>query len=299
MKILLLGCDGQLGTELQRTLSPLGTLIALGRHGQNGLCGNLEDQDGLAETIQSVRPDVIINAAAYTAVDKAETDLDKARAINATAPDTLAHEAAKIGAWLIHYSTDYVFDGEGDAPFTEKSKTAPLNVYGLTKLEGENAIRASGCKHLIFRTSWVYALHGHNFIKAIVKKALAQSQLNVVNDQYGAPTNAALLAECTATLLAKLRDSQIGTYHLVASGETTWFDYARFIVDECHRLSLPLQATSETITPVSSSEFVTPARRPTNSRLNTEKFQTTFEITLPDWHDGVRTMLESYTKTIL
>lgn len=301
MKILIFGCDGQLGTELlsqfQRTsINPL-EIIALTLSGRDDLSGNFEEPEKVAETVHRVAPDVIINAAAYTAVDKAESDIERARLVNATAVGAIARAAKDIDALLIHYSTDYVFNGQGTTPFRENSPTGPLNVYGQTKLEGEKLVTDSGCRHFTFRTSWVYAAEGHNFIKAILKKAAEQPNLKVVNDQFGSPTAARLLAGCIIRILEQRNvNAPYGIYHLVAGGETTWFDYACFVVNEAHRLGFPLIATADNITPVSSQEFVTPAKRPTNSRLNTEKFAAAFGITLPDWREGVQEMLTDLKK---
>ena len=292
MKILLFGKNGQVGWELQRSLAPLGELIALGSDSQE-FCGDLTDLDGIARTVRAVAPDVIVNAAAYTAVDKAESEPELARSINALAPGVLAREAKQLNAWLIHYSTDYVFDGSGEKPWLETDATAPLNVYGATKLEGEQLIRQSGCRHLIFRTSWVYGARGGNFAKTMLKLALERDSLNVINDQFGAPTGADLLADITAHALrtARQRAEVSGLYHLVAGGETSWHGYASLVLDFARREGIPLKVAPDAIKPVSTSAFPTPAKRPHNSRMDTAKLQYIFDLSLPSWQTGVARML--------
>ncbi|OYQ39325.1 dTDP-4-dehydrorhamnose reductase [Rhodoferax sp. TH121] len=295
MKILLLGRSGQVGWELQRSLAVLGEVVALGAdaaHNPDGLCGNLTDQAGLERSVLQVRPDVIVNAAAHTAVDKAESEPELSLAINATAPTTLAQVATKIGAFLVHYSTDYVFDGSGSTPWKEADATGPLSVYGKTKLEGERAV-ASTPKHLILRTSWVYATRGNNFAKTMLRLASEREALTVINDQFGAPTSAELLADVTAHTLRQLQahPEQSGLYHCVASGETTWHGYAQFVLGEAQRLGHPLKAGPAQVTPTTTSSYPTPAKRPLNSRLTTGKLQATFGLTLPHWQVGVARML--------
>jgi dTDP-4-dehydrorhamnose reductase len=294
LKILLLGKNGQVGWELQRSLAPLGELVALDREHAAPLCGDLGNVGGLAETVRRVRPDVIVNAAAHTAVDKAESEPDLARAINATASGVLAREAAAMGAWLVHYSTDYVFNGTGTRPWTEQDPTGPLCVYGQTKLEGEELIRASHCRHLIFRTSWVYAARGHNFIRTMLRLALERDALSVIDDQHGAPTGAELLADATAQAIrtAAQRTDLSGTYHLAASGETTWHGYAMHVIGRARTAGRPLKVTEEAIRAVPSSAFPTPATRPSNSRLDTSRFRRAFGLALPDWRAGVDRMLD-------
>jgi dTDP-4-dehydrorhamnose reductase len=292
LKILLLGANGQVGWELQRSLRPLGELVALSRH-STGLCGDLADLKGIAETVKQVAPDVIVNAAAYTAVDKAESDTEAAHLVNALAPGVLAEAAAAVGAWLVHYSTDYVFDGSGSKPWVETDPTGPLSVYGKTKLEGEQRI-VSGCaKHLIFRTSWVYAARGGNFAKTMLRLAQERETLNVINDQFGAPTGADLLADTTAHAIAQvLHDpGKAGIYHLAASGETSWFDYAKYVIDQSIRTRAAPEIIVKSINPVATSAFPTAAQRPNNSRLNTTKFQQTFGLHLAPWQQGVARML--------
>jgi dTDP-4-dehydrorhamnose reductase len=295
MKILLLGKNGQVGWELQRSLAPLGELVALDRHGstQDGLCGDLSDLDGVRVTVLTLRPDVIVNAAAYTAVDKAETETDLARTINAKAPGVLAKAAKEIDALLVHYSTDYVFDGSGETPWREDAATGPLSVYGQTKLEGEQEIAASGARHLIFRTSWVYAARGGNFARTMLRLAAERERLTVVNDQFGAPTGAELIADITAhaILHARRHPDCGGTYHLAATGQTTWHAYARFVIDTARELQPNREFKAQEIAPVPTSAFPTPARRPFNSRLDTSRLQATFGLHLPPWQQGVRRLL--------
>ena len=292
MKILLFGKNGQVGWELQRSLAPLGELIALGSDSQP-LCGDFTNLRGIAQTIRSIAPDIIVNAAAYTAVDKAESEPELARTINALAPGILAQEAKRSGAWLIHYSTDYVFDGSGDTPWIETDPTAPLSVYGKTKREGEAAILATDCKHLIFRTSWVYAARGGNFAKTMLRLARERDALTVIDDQIGAPTGADLLADVTAhAIRVALQHPELGgLYHLVADGYTSWHGYARFVIDFARQIGIETKTTPEAIQPVPSSAFPLPAPRPKNSRLNTSKLQNTFDLNLPHWQSGVTRML--------
>ena len=230
MKILLLGKNGQVGWELQRALAPLGELVALDRQGGEGLCGDLADLDGLRQTIRSVSPNVLVNAAAYTAVDKAESEPERAELINAKASQVMAQEMLKLDGWLLHYSTDYVFNGGGVKPWKEDDLTGPLNHYGVTKLQGEKAIAQTGCKHLIFRTSWVYAARGANFAKTMLRLAAERDQLNVIADQFGAPTGAELIADVTAHALRSAMNNPAlaGVYHLAAAGEVSWHGYAAY-----------------------------------------------------------------------
>lgn len=293
MKILLFGKGGQVGWELQRSLAPLGEVVALST-GSPELCGDFTNPEGIAQTVRTVAPDVIVNAAAYTAVDKAESETELARAINALAPGVLAQEAKRNDAWLVHYSTDYVFNGEGDRPWVETDSTAPLSVYGKTKLEGEEAIIAVGCRHLIFRTSWVYATRGGNFPKTMLRLAQERDSLNVIDDQFGAPTSAELLADVTAHAIrtARSRSELSGLYHLVAGGHTSWHAYASFVIDFARQAGVEIKVTPDAIQPVPTSAFPTPARRPQNSRLDARKLQNTFDLHLPHWQSGVIRMLE-------
>ncbi len=293
MKILLLGKNGQVGWELQRALTPLGELVACDFDSPGDLRADFSQPDTLPALVQRVRPDVIVNAAAHTAVDKAESEPELARAINATAPGLLAHEAAASGALLVHYSTDYVFDGSGDAPRNEDAPTAPLSIYGRTKLEAEQLIRASGCRHLLLRTSWVYAARGGNFARTMLKLAAERDALHVISDQIGAPTGAELLADVSAHgIRAVRRDPALsGTYHCVAAGETNWHGYARFVIDWARAHGQPVKVAADAVQAIPTSAYPTPAQRPLNSRLDTRKLQTAFDLTLPPWQAGVERML--------
>ena len=292
MKILLLGKNGQVGWELQRSLAPLGELIALDRHSV-GQCGDLSNLAGLADTVRAIRPDVIVNAAAHTAVDRAESEPELANTLNALAPGVLAEEAAQVGALLVHYSTDYVFDGSGEHPWQETDTPAPLSVYGHTKLAGEQRIQAAVARHLIFRTSWVYGARGGNFAKTMLRLAQERERLTVINDQFGAPTGADLLADVTAHAIRQVlaHPQDAGLYHLAAAGETTWHAYAQHVLAQARleKPTLPIKATE--VAPVPTSAFPTPARRPLNSRLSTQHLQSTFGLTLPPWQQGVNRML--------
>ncbi len=290
MKILLFGKSGQVGWELQRSLAPLGELLPLSS-ASLGLCGDLRNAAGIAETSREISPDVIVNAAAYTAVDKAESEPELAEALNARGPEALAKAALQCGALLVHYSTDYVFDGSGTRPWTESDPTGPLSVYGRTKLAGELAIQRSGCRYLIFRTSWVYSAKGENFAKTILKLAAEQEKLSVIADQIGAPTGADILADVTAHALrqAHREPALSGIFHLCGGGETSWHGYAAFVCDFARRAGYPLKV--ETIEPVPSTAFPTPARRHLNSRMDTSKLRSTFDLSLPRWQDGVERML--------
>ena len=293
MKILLLGKNGQLGWELQRSLAPLGELVALDRQGAPGLCGDLGEPDGLAATVRALRPDVIVNAAAYTAVDRAESEPDLARRINAHAPAALAREAAACGALLVHYSTDYVFHGHGQRPWAEDDPTGPLNVYGQTKLAGEQAIVQAGCRHLILRTSWVYAARGGNFARTMLRLARQQPRLTVIDDQWGAPTGAELIADVSAHAIAQLRarPDKAGIYHLAAAGETNWFSYAKHVIARAQSAQSAIEYVVKDILPIPSSAYPVAATRPHNSRLDTRKLRTAFDLHLPPWQAGVDRML--------
>ncbi|KAB8307358.1 dTDP-4-dehydrorhamnose reductase [Erwinia endophytica] len=290
MKILLLGKNGQVGWELQRALVPLGNLTALDRHSTD-YCGDLSNPEGIAATILAIKPDVIVNAAAYTAVDKAEAEADMAAILNTSAVASMAEAAEKVGALLVHYSTDYVFNGRGEKPWVESDVTDPLNVYGKTKRDGEDAIAAACSHYLIFRTSWVYAAKGKNFAKTMLKLAAEREELSVINDQFGAPTGAELIADCTAHAIrkTKVQPQLAGVYHLIASGTTTWHDYAAFVIKKAREKGLALQVNK--VIPVATSAFPTAAKRPANSRLDITKFQQSFELMLPDWRIGVERML--------
>ena len=292
MKILLFGKGGQVGWELQRSLAPLGELVALD-FDSTDLHADFSRPDALAATVEAVRPDIIVNAAAHTAVDKAESEPDLARALNATAPGVVAAAAQRVGALMVHYSTDYVFDGSGDQPWREGDATGPLSVYGRTKLEGEQLVAAHCARHLIIRTRWVNAARGGNFARTMLRLAGERDRLTVIDDQFGAPTGAELLADVTAHALRQtLRESgKAGLYHLVAGGVTTWHGYARFVLGEAQAAGVPLKAGPQAVEAVPTSAFPTPATRPGNSRLDTRKLQDAFGLRLPDWQLGVARML--------
>ncbi len=294
MKILLLGKNGQVGWELQRSLAPLGEVLALDRHSSH-FCGDLSQPERLAQTVLAYRPDVIVNAAAHTAVDKAESEPDLARTLNARAPAALAQAAAQIGAWLVHYSTDYVFNGQGEKPWHETDATGPLSVYGQTKLEGEQAIVATCAKHLIFRTSWVYAARGGNFARTMLRLAAERERLTVIDDQRGAPTGADLIADITAHAIRQVMGlpeaSLAGIYHLVAGGETSWHGYASHVIAQARLLKPEMGLKVTEIAPVPTSAFPTPAKRPINSRLDTRKLENGFGLVLPPWQQGVNRLL--------
>ena len=292
MHILLLGCGGQVGWELQRSLAPLARVTALD-HDSTQHCGDFANPQGVRETLRALRPDVIVNAAAHTAVDKAEAEPELARLLNATTPGVLAEEAARSGGWLVHYSTDYVFDGSGERPWTEEDTPAPLSVYGATKLEGERLIEASGCRHLILRTSWVYAARGGNFARTMLRLAQERERLTVIDDQWGAPTGADLLADVTAHAIRHLqtRPEDGGLYHCVAGGATNWHSYAKYVLAQAQQGPAAIELKATEVAPVPTSAFPTPARRPHNSRLDTHKLQRTFGLVLPPWQQGVARML--------
>lgn len=283
MKILITGAAGQLGRELRRSLAPLGEVVACDRRQLD-----LAAPDALRATVREIAPTLIVNAAAWTAVDRAETEPAAAHAINATAPGILAEEAKRIGAQLIHYSTDYVFDGSGERPWTESDTTGPLSVYGQSKLAGEQAIAAPGGRHLILRTSWVFGLHGANFMKTMLRLAARScdtgDELKVIGDQIGAPTWTRHLADATA-LIAGRKDSPSGLYHLAAAGETSWHGYAEAIFAEA--LKLGLLAKVPTVRRITSADFPLPAPRPANSRLDCSRFTADFGLALPDWRTGL------------
>ena len=305
MKILLLGCNGQVGWELQRALAPLGAVTACDFDSPGELKADFSQPESLAPLVQRLRPQVIVNAAAHTAVDKAESEPALAQALNATAPGVLAREAAALGALLVHYSTDYVFDGSGTAPRTDDAPTGPLSVYGRTKLEGEELVRTSGARHLILRTSWVYAARGGNFAKTMLRLAAERESLNVISDQVGAPTGAELLADVTAHAIRALQSpgegagghgtaALQGTYHCVAGGETSWYDYARFVIEWARAHGQPIKVAPDAIRPIPTSAYPTPAQRPLNSRLDTSRLRAAFGLELPDWQLGVERMLREF-----
>ncbi len=284
MKILLTGKNGQVGFELERTLAVLGDVIAVDVDD----C-NLADAAALRALVMNVKPDVIVNPAAYTAVDNAEKNSELAFAINGRAPGLLGEMAKTLGALVIHFSTDYVFDGSKASPYVETDATGPLGVYGASKLAGEQALAASGAAHVILRTSWVVGAHGSNFAKTMLRLAKERETLNVVADQFGAPTTAALLADVTAQI-ARNRDfaaQHSGVYHCVNAGETNWCDYAKFVLDFAQRAGVALKAGPDNVVAIPSRAYPTPAKRPTNSRLDTSKFRSTFGLQLPPWQHSL------------
>lgn len=293
MKLLLLGCNGQVGWELQRSLLPLGDVIACDFDSSPDRRADFSNPAAVAELVARVRPDVIVNAAAHTAVDKAESEPELARLINATTVGSVAEQAEKQGALLVHYSTDYVSDGSGKLPRDELAPTGPLSVYGVTKLEGENLIRASGCRHIILRTSWVYAARGHNFIKTMLRLAGERETLSVIDDQIGAPTGADLLADITSHVIRSLSKGcgEEGTFHCVAKGETSWFGYARFVIEWARANGQRIKVAPEGVQRILTAQYPTPAARPLNSRLSTDKIARVFALELPYWQSGVERML--------
>lgn len=289
MKILLLGANGQVGRELRRSLVSLGDLIAFDRN-----AADLENLSRLRTTVRDMAPTIIVNAAAYTMVDKAESEIGRAHRINAEAVQVLAEEARRLGAWLARYSTDYVFDGTKSGAYTEADETNPLNVYGRTKLQGEESIRATeGCRHIIFRTSWVFSSRGSNFIKTILRLATERDELKVVSDQIGAPTSAELIADVSALVMRHIQgnanpaDQVGGTYHVVPRGETTWRRYAEFVLALAADYGDRFKVMSKRVVPITTAEYPTPAKRPLNSRLDTGKLMTTFGLALPPWEAHV------------
>lgn len=304
-RILLTGKEGRLGSELYRQLSSLGIVVAVGRRE----C-DLSRLDNIRYLVGEAQPDIIVNAAAYTMVDRAESERNAAYAVNASAPEILAQEAAIRNALLIHYSTDYVFDGKKELPYFEDDTPAPLSVYGKSKLAGENAIRASGCRHMIFRTSWMYGTQGNNFLKTVLRLAAEREHLSMVADQIGAPTSVTLVANVSVQILRKYiascmtlhtdpqddsRESasmRFGLYHLTASGQTSRHEYARFLVNLGREMEMPLTLQADAIRPIVSSAYPVPAGRPLNSVLSTDKLRTHFGFSLPHWQDGVREVLK-------
>lgn len=292
MKILVTGKNGQVGFELVRSLAPLGEVVAV----SSAEC-DLADPSAIRALMERVQPDVVVNPAAYTAVDKAESDRATAFAVNADAPGIIGEEAARIGALVIHYSTDYVFAGDQSTAYSEDDTPAPQSVYGESKLAGERTLAAANRRHLILRTSWVVGAHGGNFAKTMLRLAGERDRLSVVADQFGAPTSAALLADVTAQLVSQYQRNgadgfPYGTYHVAGSGETSWYEYARFVIAEASAAGKPLKATPATVTPISTADYPTPARRPASSRLDTGRFRTTFGLRLPEWQDSVRHVLQ-------
>ena len=298
MKILLLGKNGQVGWELQRALQPLGEVVTLDRNmSPEGFSGNVADFAAISDVFDKINPDIVVNATAYTAVDKAESDQQQAQLINAQAVKHLASECKKHHALLIHYSTDYVFSGDGIAPWNEDDQTSPVNYYGLTKREGELALEQSNVRFLNFRTCWVYAARGNNFIKTMLKLAQTKEELSIIHDQVGVPTGAALIADVTAqairyyTLQSEIEKQNLhGHYHLAPKGETTWHDYAQFVFAHARHTGQVLALNK--VNPIETSAYPTPAKRPLNSRLNTNKLEQNFKLHLPHWQQGVTQVLE-------
>lgn len=292
MKILLTGKNGQLGFELQRSLAPLGKVYAV-----DAQACDLADPGAIRSLVRSVQPDLIVNSAAYTAVDHAESEAELAAAVNTEAPRVLGEEAFRMGAWVIHYSTDYVFDGTGSRAYIETDATNPQSVYGRTKRDGELALQASCPQHLIFRTSWVVGAHGANFAKTMLRLAAERDSLSIIADQYGAPTSAALLADITAQVVGRaqrdgLQGFPFGLYHLAAGGETTWYDYARFVINQAVAVGKIMKVTPSNIYPITTDDYPLPAKRPANSRLDTSLIRNTFDLELPDWQHGVNHVLQ-------
>lgn len=295
MKILLFGADGQVGYHLQQSLSKIAELISCNRH-QVDLC----DLDRLRQTIRDTSPNFIVNAAAYTAVDQAEDDIGLAYKINADAVELMALEAKKQNSWLIHYSTDYVFDGKTNTPYQENITPNPINVYGWTKLQGENAVIASDGKHLIFRTSWVYSERKSNFAKTILKLASEKDDLKIVSDQIGVPTSAKFIAQITADCIAQInKQSQVsnnysGLYHLTPKGRVSWYDFACFLVEEAERQGFSLKLKKSKMHAIPSSEYYRPAKRPLNSLLDNSKIQRTFNLEVPDWKQDAQKFISEF-----
>ena len=294
MKILLFGKDGQVGWELRRSLSYLGDLLCLGRKE-----ADLQNFPAVRRIIQHHQPDILVNAAAYTAVDNAESDHTTAKAVNEVAVGVLAEEAARHNAWVVHYSTDYVYDGNKSCPYVENDITSPLSVYGKTKREGDELIRKHNPKHLIFRTSWVYAARGRNFVKTVLSLAQKRDDLKVIDDQFGAPTSAGLIADVTSLVIYLLfqqsdhrRSDLAGTYHLVPAGETNWFGVAQFVLEQAQARGLAIQVKPSQLLAISSDEYGLIAKRPKNSRMATDKLRQAFGIQLPHWHYQLDLLLE-------
>jgi len=289
--ILVFGAHGQVGHELPRALRGLGRVFALDRSG-----ADLAAPESLRAVLRQYRPEVIVNAAAYTSVDRAETEPDLAFTVNGVAPGVLAQEAEAVGASFVHYSTDYVFDGRKEAPYDESDLPNPLSAYGRSKLAGERAVAEACTRHLIFRTSWVMGSHGANFVKTILRLAAERDNLLVVADQHGAPTAARLIADVTASVLQSLlrapeARSAWGLYHLAAAGETSWHGYARHLIGRARELGMPLRASPDSVTAISTADYPTPAKRPANSRLCTARLRNAFAVELPDWRHGVDQVL--------
>lgn len=298
MKILLLGKNGQVGWELQRALQPLGDVTALDRSfNAAGLCGDIANLAAVQQLFTQLKPDVVVNATAYTAVDKAESEQAQADEINHLAVAHLAQQCEQYQSLLIHYSTDYVFNGEGDQPWVEDDVTQPINHYGQTKRDGEIALENSQVRFINFRTCWVYGTHGHNFIKTMLKLGNMKDELSIIQDQVGVPTGAALIADVTAQALryyslqaSELQQQLHGHYHLAPAGETTWYDYANYIFAQARQCGVELKL--QAVHPITTKAYPTPAKRPLNSRLNTQKLQQAFKLHLPEWQQGVSHVID-------
>ncbi len=292
MKILLLGADGQVGWHLRKSLVTVGDLKVCSKYE-----ANLEDAEQVKRILQNYKPNIIVNAAAYTAVDNAEKEIEKANIINSIALDLLSSEAKNLNAILVHYSTDYIFDGKKITPYTENDKPNPLSIYGKTKLDGENKIIESGCKYLIFRTSWVYSARGNNFIKTIIKLAKEKEYLNIVSDQIGSPTSANYIADVTAHCLQNLSEDRYGIYNITSSGKTSWYELATFIIGQIVKYDIEIKTTIKNIKPIPTEDYPLPAKRPKNSKLCTDKIQRTFNLDIPNWQYHVKLILEDlYSK---
>ncbi len=299
-RVLLFGRNGQVGWELQRALAPLGEVVALDRRGRDGLSGDLSDADAVAETVAALVPDVVVNAAAYTAVDQAESEPDLAHRINAAAPGAIARACAVHGALLVHYSTDYVFDGSGECAWHEDDTPVPINSYGRSKLAGEESIRESGCSQLILRTSWVFAARGKNFLRTMLRLASERDALQVVDDQFGAPTGAELIADVSAHAVcaAERNPCLCGTYHLAAAGETSWWGYARHAIAHAREHGWPVRVANGAIEAVPGEAFPVTAPRPANSRLDTRRLEAAFGLCMPPWHAGVERAVADMTAAL-
>ena len=302
MKVLLFGANGQVGLALRRGVLAGHELVVLDRRGDiaatgGALAGDLSDPEAIAATIHTVAPDVFINAAAYTAVDRAESEPDLARVINAEAPAAMAQAAARAGAWLIHYSTDYVFDGSGERPWAEADAPNPQSVYGATKLAGEQGIRASGCRHIILRTSWVFGQEGGNFAATMLRLFGERDVLKVVADQIGAPTSAEWLAALTAHIITRIDDPSVhGTYHAALAGETSWHGYAEYLLHGARERGIP--TLTRAIHAIPTTEYPTPARRPLNSRLDCAKLDAMLGFARLDWREAVDAWLDVRAETL-
>lgn len=304
MKILLLGKNGQLGFELTRSLQPLGQVLALNRHtDDNGFCGDITNFSTITYVINEYQPDIIVNATAYTAVDKAESDNSTADLINHLAVSHLADCAKQQNSLLIHYSSDYVFDGSGDTAWIETAKTNPINYYGISKRNGELALENSGVRFINIRTSWIFGVYGNNFLKTMLRLGKEKETLNIINDQIGAPTPAFLIADITAQLIQYYKqqsyfeqDNLTGHYHLAPMGHCSWYEYASFIFETAHKLGIELKVNA--INPIATSEYPTPAKRPFNSRLDSNKIIKNFNLSLPHWHFGVEQVLKTLIQQV-